>query len=158
MSINRLYLFILIFAPLAFGAVEQWSLAIIGSLCLFTLLLYVIYLHLQKEMLYEVPGILPLLLLLLYMLFQIVPFPAGFVKFISPSTYDLYKGTIGVFDPLAWMSISINKWETLNEFFRFSAYVAIYILTVQLLKDKVILKKTISIIIIFAIFNIPILI
>jgi len=150
MTIHRIYLFILIFAPLAFGAVEQWSLAIMGCLCLFTLLWYVISLHRQKEMLYEVPGILPLLLLLLYMLFQIVPLPAGFVKFISPSTYDLYKETIGVFDPVDWMSISINKRETLNEFFRFSAYAAIYILTVQLLKDKVILKKTIAIIITFA--------
>lgn len=149
---NRLaymiFLFVLIFSPLAFGTVERWSLAIMETLSILALLF--LFLGNKREALYEIPGILPLILFLGYILLQLVPLPAGIVKLISPSTYSLYNETIGIIEPVEWMSISINKKATLAEFFRFAAYVGFYVMTIQLLTNKELLKKTVTIVIVFA--------
>ena len=143
-----IFLFVLIFSPLAFGTVERWSLGIMETLSILALLL--LLLGNKKEALYEVPGILALILFLGYILFQLIPLPAGVVKLISPSTYSLYNETIGIIEPVDWMSISINKKATLAEFFRFAAYVSVYVMTVQFFTKKELLKKTVFIVIVFA--------
>ena len=143
----RLFIFLLIFSPLAFGTVEQWSLAIMESLAILALLL--LFFRNKDQVFYEVPGIVPLVLFLAYILIQLVPLPPGVIKFISPTTYSLYHETVGIVEPVGWMSISINQKATLAEFFRFAAYVGIYVVTIQLLSKKEFLKKTVTIIITF---------
>lgn len=142
--IYSIFIFILIFSPLAFGTVEIWSLAIMETLAVlaFSLLLF----RGRKQIFYGTPGIFPLVLFLTYMMIQLIPFPAEFVRLISPSTYALYNKTIGIIEPLNWISLSINKKATISEFFRFFAYVCFYILTVQLMTDGKILKKTVAIV------------
>ena len=85
-----------------------------------------------------------------YMLLQLIPLPANLVKLISPVTYTLYNDTVGIINPLGWIPFSINPKATLSEFFRFSAYLVFYILTVQLLAKRDLLRNTIKIVIIFA--------
>lgn len=148
--IRYIFLFLLIFSPLAFGTVEQWSLTIMETLSCLALLLYFLYLYKQKKPFYEVPALLPLLLFLGYMLVQLVPLPPPLIRFISPSTYELYASTIGVLEPLGWLSLSINKKATLAEFFRYFSYAAFYILAIQLLSNREFLKKTVTVVIVFA--------
>jgi O-antigen ligase/tetratricopeptide (TPR) repeat protein len=149
--IFTLFIFVLLFSPLAFGTVEPWSLTIMETFSIFTLLLLLIR-NLQNKdaFLYEIPGIIPLMFFLAYMFIQLIPLPSGIIKIVSPETYNLYKETILINEPLTWVSLSINKKATLMEFFRITAYVAFYILTMQLLTKKDILKKTIAVIIVFA--------
>src|SRR4030043_864956 len=149
--IFTLFIFVLLFSPLAFGTVEPWSLTIMETFSIFTLLLLLIR-NLQNKdaFLYEIPGIIPLMFFLAYMFIQLIPLPSGIIKIVSPETYNLYKETILINEPLTWVSLSINKKATLMEFFRITAYVAFYILTMQLLTKKNILKKTIAVIIVFA--------
>ncbi len=146
-----LYIFILIFSPLAFGAVEQWSLTVMEVMSLLALLLF---LFLSKRegytAVYAVPGIIPLLCLGAFFIIQVVPLPAGLVKIISPETYDIYSETTGVLEPLSWISLSLQKKAALAELFRFSSYAAFYILTVQFLSNKDLLKKTVNIVVIFS--------
>ncbi len=104
----------------------------------------------QKETLCEVPGIVALLLFLCYVLFQLVPLPPEIMRFLSPARFALHQETIAVFDPSAWIPVSINQKATLAEFFRLASYVSFYVLTVQLGSDKVFLKKIIPVVIIFA--------
>ena len=85
-----------------------------------------------------------------YILAQVVPLPLDFVKFISPATATLYGETIGSIESIGWISLSVNPKATLSEFFRFSAYLTFYVLTIQLLIDRDHLKNTIKIVIIFA--------
>jgi O-antigen ligase/tetratricopeptide (TPR) repeat protein len=149
--IFTIFIFILIFSPLAFGTVEPWSLTIMETFSIFSLFLLLIRnLKYKDTFLYEIPGIIPLTLFLAYILIQLIPLPSGIIKVISPETYNLYKETILINEPLTWVSLSINKKATLMEFFRITAYVAFYILTMQLLTKKDILKKTIAVIIAFA--------
>jgi O-antigen ligase/Tfp pilus assembly protein PilF len=141
----------LIFSPLAFGTVEEWSLAVleITAVLAFCILLSN-QIRNKKALFHDIPGFTPLMLFLAYIAFQLIPLPPALVKIISPDTYTLYSETIGVTVPLTWLPLTIHKKATLMEFFRFSSYAAVYILTVQLLTDKKLLKKTIMTVIIFA--------
>ena len=137
------------FSPLAFGSVELWSRAVMEGLSFLALfLLYVLY-TVKKETFYRVPGIIPVLIFPAYMLLQVIPMPASFVKILSPQTHALYQGSIGLLEPVSWISFSINPKETLSEFFRYGSYAGFYILSIQLLSDKVFLKKTVNTVVLF---------
>jgi len=144
------FIFVLLFSPLAFGTVEPWSLAIMETLSLLLLFLVLMGGARSKQAFYQIPGIVPLMLFLTYVFIQIIPLPPWMIKVISPATYAIYSETVLVSDPAAWVSLSINKKATLMEFFRFASYGAFYAVTVQLLSRKDALKKTVAIIIIFA--------
>lgn len=149
-TIFRLFLFLLIFSPLAFGTVEPWSLTVMETISFLTLLLYVVQISRNKEVLYKVPGLIPLLLFLGYMLFQLIPIPPQVLAVLSPHTFTLYKDTIGRTGDPAWLPLSINVRDTLMEFFRYGAYGSFYFLTVQLLSRKELLKRTVITIAVFA--------
>ena len=112
-------------------------------------LLYVLY-AVKKEPFYRAPGIVPLLIFPAYILLQVIPLPAPFVKVLSPQTHALYQESIGLLAPIDWISLSINPKETLSEFFRFGSYASFYILSVQLLSDKTFLKKAVNTVVLFA--------
>lgn len=146
-----IFISILVFAPLAFGSVAQWSLTILEGLSLCALVVFLIGNSRTKDgIFYEVPGILPLLCLWSYFVIQIIPLPSYIVRLISPETYKLYAETVGIMETAAWMSLSVHKKETLLELLRLTGYFAFYILTIQLLANRALLKKTVNIIVIFS--------
>lgn len=145
----RIFLFILIFAPLAFGTVEPWSYAVMEILTFFALAMLLIKGEKSREALLSVPGIVPLLLFLGYILFQVTPLPPAFIHFLSPCAYRLHHTVAALSDPDAWMTLSIHPGSTLNQFFRWATYVAFYVLTIQLLARRDRLKKTVVIITVF---------
>ena len=149
-SVFILFISVLIFSPLAFGTVEPWSLTIMESLSFLALFLFLAGNIRRKEALYETPGIIPLLCLLIFMWLQLLPLPPDVVRIISPGTYDIYRDTIFIDEPMGWISLSINRKATLMEFFRIASYTVFYVLTVQLFTKKEIFKKTVTILIIFA--------
>ncbi len=149
--IQRIYLFLLVFSPLAFGSVELWSRTIMEGLSFLALfLLYVLY-TVKKEPFYRVPGIVPLLIFPAYILLQVIPLPVFFVKWISPETHALYQESIGLLAPVNWISLSINPKETLSEFFRYGSYAGFYILSIQLLSEKIFLKKAVNTVVLFVV-------
>ncbi|MEW6571040.1 MAG: hypothetical protein AB1390_07685, partial [Nitrospirota bacterium] len=112
--IFAIFLFVLIFSPLAFGTVETWSYTIVEGFIFLAFFLFLLgCVKCKIHFLYEIPGIIPLVILSLYILVQLIPLPSEFVKTISPGTYNLYKETILVYDPHSWISLSINKKATL---------------------------------------------
>lgn len=142
---HRIFVFVLLFCPLAFGTVEPWSLAMMESLVvLAAALVFMGNLREGRAPFYEVPGIVPLALLGLFMLIQVIPLPPALVKAVSPHTYGLYRETLGVVEPSAWMSLSFSKKATLLEFFRFAAYALFYLLAIELLSDAKRLKGTVA--------------
>jgi O-antigen ligase/Tfp pilus assembly protein PilF len=147
----RLFVFILIFSPLAFGTVEPWSLTIMETLCFLAFFFLLLgKLRSGEIFFYEMPGIIPLLCLLVLIAIQLVPLPGGLVRTISPETYNIYRGTIFMGEPATWLSLSINKKATLSEFFRVASYITFYALAIQLLSRRDIFKKTVTVIVIFA--------
>ncbi len=128
-----LFLFGLIFAPLAFGTVEQWSLLVLEVTTGAAYIIFFFTAWLNKDDLLKVPGLLPLVLLFVFMVFQLVPLPASLVKFVSPGAYDVYSPILSLSADSNWISLSVNKRATLHEMLRIASYSLMYILTVQLL-------------------------
>ncbi|MBU4264342.1 MAG: O-antigen ligase family protein [Proteobacteria bacterium] len=126
-----LFLAILLFCPLAFGTVETWSLAVMELACFSALLIRLT--SNWKKPLYSVPGLLPLLLFVAYLILQILPLPCGLVALLSPAAFELHQGTLGIIGMPDFIPLSVNPHATLAEVFRFASYACLYILTVQLL-------------------------
>ena len=146
-----LFVFLLIFSPLAFGTVEPWSLTVMEIVSFSSLVLFLLRNRRNSSFsLYKIPGILPLCLLLLYIAFQLIPLPPAILGFIAPSTNDLYQSTLFVFEPGQWATLTIHKKATVMEFFRIASYASFYVLTIQFLARKEYLTKTIMIIVVFA--------
>lgn len=145
-----LFIFALIFAPLAFGTVEQWSLVILELTMATAYVLFFVKAWFGKDDILKIPGLLPLLLLLGLMAFQMVPLPVSLVKIISPGTYSVYDPVLSIAGNSDWISLSVNKRATLHEMLRVCSYCLIYILTIQLLSNPQKLKKTVSIVVLLA--------
>ncbi len=145
----RIFLFLLIFTPLAFGTVEPWSYAVMEILSFLALSMFVVGMARKRDPFLSVPGIVPLLFFLAYILFQTIPLPPQLVKFLSPAAYELHSTILAVSDSNQWMTISVHPSATLREFFRWATYVAFYVLTIQLLKRNDRIRKTIFTIAIF---------
>ena len=139
---KKLFFFVLIFSPLAFGTVEPWSYAIMEISACSAFFLYYIFIYRTNAELYKAPGIIPLCLFLLFILIQIIPLPAQIIKIISPASYAIQETA-------SKMTISIHPRATLLEFFRYSTYVIFYVFVVQILSDKNLLKKTVFVITVF---------
>ncbi len=146
----RIFIFLLIFSPLAYGTVSTWSLTIMEALSIGAVILLYISLWVNDRTIYQAPGFLLVILFPAYILVQLIPLPAGVVKLISPSTYSLYNETIGIVEPIQWISLSIYKKATLVELVRYTSYAGFYLLTVQLLSRRSLLKKTLNYLAIFA--------
>jgi O-antigen ligase/tetratricopeptide (TPR) repeat protein len=148
---HLLFLSVLVFSPLAFGTVEEWSLTLMEGLSVFALLLFLFEKPSEDGFdIKKVPGAIPLLCLSLYFAVQLVPLPAALVRVLSPGTYRAYMEGIGITEPVGWITLSLQKKATLREFFRFTGYFAFYVVTVQLLSRKEFLRKTVNVIIIFS--------
>ena len=112
---KKLFFFVIIFSPLAFGTVEPWSYAVMEISVCSALFLYYIFIYKTNSELYKVPGIIPLSLFLLYILIQIIPLPPQIIKIISPASYEIQ-------DAAFKMTISVHPRATLLEFFRYTTY------------------------------------
>jgi O-antigen ligase/tetratricopeptide (TPR) repeat protein len=149
-SISKiLYLLPLLFAPLAFGTVEFWSLYILEVLILITFFATAFSLKTHGDPWLKVPGIIPLFIILLFMLMQVIPLPPGIIKTLSPAAWQAYS-------PLfqtgyeGWIPLSINQDKTLEEFFRYACYTLFYVTTIQQMRSGDRIKSTLLLIVYFA--------
>ncbi len=141
--------FLIIFTPLAFGTVEPWSYAVMEILTATAFFSFAISLIRKKEDLYVVPGMVPLLLFLAYILFQLVPLPPFVVEFLSPGAFLIQEKAFALTDTNSWMTLSVNHKAGLSEFFRYGTYVLFYLVTVQILKEKDTLQAMVLFIAVF---------
>jgi len=143
-----LFLFLLIFSPLAFGTVENWSLLVMETVTAVAFLLMAAYRLLDKEKALAVPGGLPFLILLGLMLLQLLPLPVPFLRMISPSTFEIYRPLLEVDPSVGFLPLSVHPRATLLSLLTFSAYGLFYALTVYHLSRPVRLKKTVAVVVI----------
>lgn len=139
---SALFLFTLVFAPLAFGTVEAWSLSIVEISTAAAFFLFYLSAWFHKDSTLKVPGILPLVLLLGVIGLQLLPLPVSVVKVLSPQTYAVYSPLFQVGHEQGWLPLSVNQRAALHELLRFGSYGLLYVLTVQLLSDPGRLRKT----------------
>jgi len=141
-----LFIATLVFAPLAFGSVETWSIGVVEILVFLTTLTYLLEIRHKSTSFLKAPGILPLFLLLVFMWTQLIPLPPSVVKLIAPGVYQAYAPILNLHETNHWIPLTVNQKSTLLETLRITSYAFFYILTVQLLSRKELLLKTVQII------------
>ena len=138
-----LYLFALVFAPLAFGTIEPWAYMTVETCCFLSLACHLVRVVGKKQQFIKVPGLLPFLLFLTWNLCQLVPLPVRIVQLVSPATLSVYQDAL---ETVHYLPLSLAPHFTVREFFRFSSYLVFYILTIQLLQDRERLRQTVRIV------------
>lgn len=146
-SAYYLFLFCLVFSPLAFGTVEQWSLVTIECITAVSCLLFFLHAWYHQKSCLKVTGLVPLTLLLVLAVVQLVPLPVPLVRFLSPGTYEVYAPVLAMLDADQWIPLSLNRQETIFELLRLTSYAMFYVLTVQMLSHPARLKRTINIVV-----------
>ncbi|MEE4241343.1 MAG: O-antigen ligase family protein, partial [Desulfopila sp.] len=147
-----LFIFILLFAPLAFASVELWSITTV-ELAVGVLGLLLLFYQLQGRIsTVAVPGALPLFLLLLYMALQLVPLPPWLLAILSPGSAAVYEPVYQAMGEDSWTSLSVHRKATVLELLRIASYGLFYVITIQLLSNGRWLEKTVKIIVGLAVF------
>jgi O-antigen ligase len=126
-------LLLLCFAPLAFGSTETWSVAAAELLAALAVLAHFRPCAARRADLQPVPGLLPLLFLLLWLLAQCLPLPPALVQALSPQTAAVWQPVLDLLPANTWVPLSLNPQATLTEGLRLGSYVLVYILAAQLL-------------------------
>ena len=139
----RIFLFTLAFSPLAFGTVEQWSIITVEMLVVVALLLCLVALKVSRQPFLKVPGLLPLTLLLTFMLLQLIPLPPLLLKLFAPYNLAAYQPIVEKIPGNQWVPITLNQKASLLEFFKTGTYVLMYVLVIQLLRNKDLVRKTV---------------
>jgi len=142
-----LFLFILIFSPLAFATVEVWSLCIVEISISILAILLLWYQTRGQIQFVAVPGIIPLVLLLLWMLLQLVPLPSSLLVYLSPGSLEVYRPVYEALDSQQWLPMTVNQKATLQETIRIASYILMYIITIQLLTSGKYLKRTVEVVV-----------
>ncbi len=140
-----LFIATLVFAPLAFGTVEEWSMTTVQLLIVFAGLFFCLQYRASPEKLLQTPGLAPLVLLVCFMAVQMVPLPPAVVKILSPASYQAYQPLNELSNAGGWMPLTVYRKETFFEFLRLASYGLFYVLTIQLLSSGELLKRTVSI-------------
>jgi O-antigen ligase len=137
-------------STLAFGSVELWSMALIQFIVSAGLLVFLVQSVTGQAKCYKTPGMLPLLMILLYMILQSVPVPPSLLKVVSPAAFEVYSSSVFLESPGQWVSVSLFKRGLVLEFFRFASYAGVYFLTVEVTAGGRTLKQMVYTMAIFA--------
>lgn len=138
----RLFLFILAFAPLAFGTSEHWSMMTVQIVTVISFFFCLGGLTTSSDPLYRIPGLTPLFLLLGFIGLQFIPLPSQIVQVISPASWEAYRPVYDLSQSNRWIPITVNQKVTLQELLRIGGYVLFYVLTVHILSNRKKLRTT----------------
>jgi O-antigen ligase len=145
-----IYLSVLLWSPLAFGAVHEigYTILVLGVLAGSLLLLTAHFTRDRKTGAYSLrlpdTSLNPLFLLILFfLLFQIIPLPGFLVRFLSPESWVVFQKsipaseivTIGV-PPDAWFSLAPYRHPVLLSLVRWTAYGLFFLGLSQVLNSR----------------------
>lgn len=146
---------LLIFTPLAFGAVHVWAFSLMEMGTFFLIIVWMGKLLLQgvspdfirTTIALASSGALPFLLFVGLVLFQLVPLPPGLLRVLSPATYQLYETALPGWphqepftdlpeiinptnstNPSPWLSLSVYREVSQVELLKLVSYCAFFAL------------------------------
>lgn len=138
--IEKGIVFLLVFTPLAFGTVQQWSVAVMEIVSFIIFGAWLFLRAMSNEQRAKSRVSIPLLLifpagLMLIAVIQIIPLPEKVLSVISPSTIRVYKTFADdAFGTLR--TLSLYQGATINEIFKVLAYSAIFLVIINHYRTK----------------------
>ncbi len=147
-SIIQIWLLILIiFSPLAFGSVHLWAYTIL-EVSIFIMLILYFFKYLisssSNKIRIGIPASwinIPFFFFLIFVLFQLIPFPALLLKYLSKKRYELYKMTIP--EPWHFQTISICIHQTTRELYKLITYVGVFFLALKIFDSRKRIKRAV---------------
>jgi len=126
--IDALLISLLIFLPLALGAVHAWSITLFAITAVILFNLCVFNPNFSFKKLFRYPVVIASIIFLAYLIFQLIPLPTPILKAISPNTYKLYVDYSLTYPWVnSWRSISVYPWLSISELFKIISYALIFL-------------------------------
>ena len=130
----------LLFAPMAFGAVEPWAYSVLAVLAYTALAAAVATAIVTGRARRLVnPVLLPATLALLLVGMQFIKWPVGILEAVSPRTVEIYQeaaAPVGAEGAAAALSPSLYRHATRDALIRLSAYVALFLATCAYVRSR----------------------
>ncbi len=119
---------LLVFSPLAFGAVEVWSIATAQLLVLAMGVVWIARMISQGRMEFLQTSMnAPILLLLALILVQTIPLPLSAIRYLSPAAYKVYGAVQSALDlRMGWRTISLDPISTREELLKVLSYAILF--------------------------------
>jgi len=143
--IEKGIIFLLIFTPFAFGAVQTWSTAVleITALSIFFLHLFgkagdVTQFRQKLELRHQIltASCILFISLVIFILFQTLPLPPSVLQAISPASFETYRN-FGDYPSGAYHPVSLNPYATRQALFLFLSYAAVFFIIISHYRTKV---------------------
>jgi O-antigen ligase len=135
-SIEFLLLFLIIFTPLFYGAVDNLPLSIAQLVSFFLFFLFFIKnKFFTSKLNYPSCGFLIIAFLFLVIL-QLLPIPSALLKIISPKTHFIYERYLSAVDFLRLHSLSFYSLLTKEELIKFIAFLIVFFVPLNVFAKK----------------------
>ena len=167
-------IFLILFSPLAFGSVEPWAYSIIEITVIFLTLIWLIKIWMKSSVknrdtnpstfsldYLKTPLNLPMLILVGFILFQLIPLPEPVLKAVSPNTHKIYIESQNAINQISneqlssekstgARSLSLNTHATKNELYKIIAYALLFFLIINNINSFKKIRRILTYIVIFA--------
>jgi O-antigen ligase len=119
---DALFIALLIFLPLALGAVHTWSITLFSLVAVILFNSAVFQPDFSFKKLFSFPVVVMSVVFAGYVVFQLIPLPPVILKIFSPNTFKFYSAYSLTYPWLnSWRSISVYPWLTIWEFIKIIA-------------------------------------
>lgn len=152
-AIEGLLMALLVFMPLAFGAVEAWSEQVVLVLAAAISVCFLLKLIVEKDSAAVWSwAYVPVALFVLVVLFQLAPLPAGVVRVLSPNTFAVKKELLGdlpnASDLLGSITVSFYPNATRHDLRLVLAVVAIFVVVLNIYRRTEQVKRLLAAVVI----------
>jgi len=148
---------LLVFSPLPAASVNEWSILIIQLTVLVMFAAYIIMMekphinsYLQRSL--KWPKVL-FLGFLIFILFQLIPFPKFLIKLISPHTHSFQSIFFSNFSDVKYLSVSLIPAHTLREGLEVLVYVLLGFLIIKTIVDRDQIRRIIYVLVCMGVFQ-----
>jgi O-antigen ligase len=134
--VRSLLVFLLIVLPLALGGVHDPVIIVFAFICAVIFCLYFYNSPQQFKLLLKKPLIISGILFLTLVVFQLIPLPQSFLRFLSPNTYRAYIDySLNYAGSGNWRPLSVYPWLTGLELIKFISYGMIFSVIIMMAEN-----------------------
>jgi O-antigen ligase len=143
-------IFLVVFTPLAFGTTQPWSIYVFKLTTVLLLIAWLLKIPAENQLvIHKTVLYIPLLLFIVYELFQIIPLPASIVNSFSPASYKLQSSASALLNNVATKyALSLNIHQSSFELLKTVCYFIIFFLVINQIRSVKQLNILISIILV----------